>query len=283
MPKGDKYICKIIFFILMPLLLVSCLENRQSALDKRYELLVSGTSQQKAVERTYVCDSLDFDSLYASPLWASYLHAWSGSYKEEFSGDSYTTALTDASKKLIVRVAENYPQRLKPLIRALADCLVAEGNEKAAASIAAYPYGIDVSPNEYSEIANRLLIQTRLTGNKAPAITGLDIDLYPALVIFYESDCPNCVNLLEAVKKHFNLLQDKQIRVISLSSDTDRKVFESFASQCPWTDKLCDLQGFSSPDFKHWGVAATPSLYYIDEKGIVNEPYEMEEFKFLKH
>ncbi|WP_165023004.1 peroxiredoxin family protein [Dysgonomonas sp. ZJ279] len=144
-------------------------------------------------------------------------------------------------------------------------------------------YGVDVSPNEYSEIANRLLIQTRLRGNKAPAISALTTDVYAALVIFYESDCPNCIDLLEDVKKHFSLLENNHIRVISLSSDTDKEVFENFASHYPWKDKLCDLQGFSSPDFKHWGVAATPSLYYIDEEDIVNDPYGMEEFKFLKH
>jgi hypothetical protein len=274
--------CKIFFFILTHLLLVGCSENGQSALDRHYELLIVGTPEQKAMERTYVCDSLDFDSLYASPLWDSYLRAWSSSYNEVLSDDAYTTILTDASKKLIIRVAENYPQQLKPLTRTLADYLVAQGKGNAAASIAAYPYGIDVSPNEYSEIANRLLIQTRLTGNKAPPITGLGNDVCSALVIFYESDCPNCIHLLEAIKNHFSLLQDKQIRVISLSSDTEREAFENFALQYPWKDKLCDLQGFNSPDFKCWGVAATPGLYYIDKSGIVSDPYERDEFKFLK-
>ncbi|MCL2652055.1 MAG: thioredoxin family protein, partial [Candidatus Azobacteroides sp.] len=59
----------------------------------------------------------------------------------------------------------------------------------------------------------------------------------------------------------------KGIRVISIAADHDENVFEYHAKDFPWTDKLCDYQGFEGNNFKNYGVVATPTIYLIDENG----------------
>lgn len=106
-------------------------------------------------------------------------------YKTQSRNNFLTEVKTTIDSLLMVS-----PEETELYIRKLSDIVYKENDMNLAAAIAAYPFGIDVSPDQYSEIASRLLTSVRLPGNQAPQIDGLELDNKPLIVLFYESDCP---------------------------------------------------------------------------------------------
>lgn len=64
------------------------------------------------------------------------------------------------------------PEETQLYIRKLSDILYKENYTNLAAVIAAHPYGIEISPDQYSEIEC------------------VELDNKPLIVLFYKSDCP---------------------------------------------------------------------------------------------
>ena len=89
------------------------------------------------------------------------------------------------------------------------------------------------------------------------------------LLVFYQSGCGPCESMLEQLLGSYPFLQQKQVRVISFSADTDLQTFENTARQHPWSAKFCDEQGISGPNFKQYGVVGTPTLFLLDATGQV--------------
>jgi hypothetical protein len=94
-----------------------------------------------------------------------------------------------------------------------------------------------------------------------------------ALVIFYETGCEFCEHELQKIAEKYALLQQKGIRVISITSDPDRKVFEQGARAFPWPDKLFDGKGFAGQNFKNYAVLGTPTLFVVDKEGKIAGRY----------
>jgi thioredoxin-related protein len=65
----------------------------------------------------------------------------------------------------------------------------------------------------------------------------------------------------------YPILEDKGVRLISISADTDYQVFENTALGHPWADKYCDERGMSGPNFKRYGVVGTPTMFLLDKQG----------------
>ncbi len=107
-------------------------------------------------------------------------------------------------------------------------------------------------------------------GEKAHALVGLSNTLTgKTLLVFHEAGCGNCEGQLNLIKENYPILQEKGYRVISISADIDSTVFKYHTLSFPWKDKLCDFRGFEGENFKNYGIIGTPTLYVIDEKGII--------------
>lgn len=87
------------------------------------------------------------------------------------------------------------------------------------------------------------------------------------ILIFYQSDCGHCEEALDQITANYATLQKGNVQVISISADSDEKVFKDKADTLPWSVKLYDGKGFAGPNFKNYGVAGTPTLLAVDEKG----------------
>ncbi len=93
------------------------------------------------------------------------------------------------------------------------------------------------------------------------------------LIIFYESGCNNCENEMRQLIGNYSILQERGYDVISISADNDQTVYECHSRDFPWPEKLCDFKGFEGENFKNYGVIGTPTIYVIDEKGIIKGKY----------
>jgi hypothetical protein len=88
------------------------------------------------------------------------------------------------------------------------------------------------------------------------------------LLVFYESGCGPCENLLGQLPGNYEYLKKNNIRIISISADTDEKVFKSKADLFPWKqDAFCDLEGMKGPNFVNYGVVGTPTMVLLDASG----------------
>lgn len=281
MKKSIKHISFINICIIVILFAVSCFNKQQDKIGKYatiedvYEHMQSAAdSNEKEILKRYICDSLDFSELHELPLWEPFIHAWVNMFKKEASHEFSDTEFTYTTKMLIDRIAIDSPETVNALVRTMSYILIGMKQQKSAACIAAYPQGVNITVDEESEIAMRLLTAVMLPENKAPDINGVkyaeeDSLLKKKLIIFYSSNCKECETLLSEVINYYTVLSEKEVRVISISCDTDSLSYDKYAQTFPWTDKLCDYKSYSSENFKNYGVAAVPTIYLIDNDGII--------------
>lgn len=80
-------------------------------------------------------------------------------------------------------------------------------------------------------------------------------------------------DLLDELTDNYDKLTGKGIRIITISADGNKEIFEHNIRKYPWVDKLCDYQLFSGIDFKRFDIAATPEMLVIDKDGIVIDQF----------
>jgi thiol-disulfide isomerase/thioredoxin len=125
-------------------------------------------------------------------------------------------------------------------------------------------------PADPTSYVNRAIVQNKVKiGKNAPVLKGLEAAPANALLIFYESGCSHCQLQLAEITKHYSQLVEKGIRVISISTDENKEVYEFHSKNFPWPDKFCDLQGFKGENLTNYAVIGTPTLFLIDENSLI--------------
>lgn len=270
----------IVSFILT-LAIVSCGKKGQHYIEKIIEKMENGgTSEETTEVELYTIDSLNFVTLDSLGLTKQYINAWIKLYVDK----SGTEKLVKDSKRLIDRLEKQSPENIEAFIKVIAHNNALREYPDATAAIVAYAYGIDVPADGYSEIATRLLVSTRLPGNKAPQIEGLQsmTGVNSTLILFYDGSCGICQHLLDELADNYSKLTEKGIRVVTISADGSNEAFEQNIRKYPWPDKLCDYQSFSGINFKRFGIAAIPEMLVIDKDGMVVDQYRnLQETKLL--
>lgn len=259
-------------------------------------------------EQCYVADTLPCDSLKAFPHMREYLCTWVNSYRfgketaeeagAETTGNSVAGGSTGDSaaqvstateriaadvKHLAVRLLDARKEKqLEEMLRIVALRLLELGMNDAAAVSAAAAVGIDADPARPGDIAHRLLTRLLLVGKKAPELTHTvpSVSSGPTLLLFYETDCPECETLLRKLCGSYATLKGRGTRVVSIASDDDGEVFRARASSLPWATKWRATYGFYSADFEAYGIVATPTIVAVDRNGRVAGYYHtLEEYE----
>jgi len=109
-------------------------------------------------------------------------------------------------------------------------------------------------------------------GNTAPDIL-LDkgvwlskMDKDYKLVIFGESECPNCQKDYPSLMGCYRRVKDKyNVEFVYISLDTDKKAFGEFYREAPFIT-LCDTKGWDSPMVKEYCVFATPTYFLLNRE-----------------
>jgi len=219
--------------------------------------------------RRAVAESVNYEALLASPLRDQFLHTWLHLYPYD------EDLLVDGKTFVVGTLADTVGTIRKPLVGALCNALLEDGRVEVAAILAAYSFGFPVEQGENSGTAMRLLRQITLPGQQAPEIKGLPAEAQPGktgkktLLVFYETDCTNCLSTLSRIISQYNELQQQGIEVISISVDRDTTAAATYAANLPWPHNICDGQGFNGENIVEWGVVFTPTLFMIDAEGKV--------------
>ncbi|MEY8686077.1 peroxiredoxin family protein [Bacteroides sp. AN502(2024)] len=139
--------------------------------------------------------------------------------------------------------------------------------------------GKDADPTRPTAVvchrATRLPNRPPLVGKKAPRLSRTDPSVPGGvtLLVFYRTDCETCESVLRDLRGFYPTLQERNVRIVSISCDKDQSVFSSRAAAFPWATKWHDSRGFYSPDFEAYGVTVTPTLVLVNPDGRVAGSY----------
>lgn len=283
-----------VLVFLFGLFLGGCGSSRQGGEEaevvRHYECLLRALATDDSLtlrrEQHYVTDTLSSDVFFAFSHRHKYLYSWTDSYifynmmmkagKAEVTTKLATYRFCRDVKRLAARMLDaGKEKQLEEMLRIVATLLQEHGMNDAAAVTAAAVMGIDVDPACPGDIARRLLTRLLLAGKKAPRLSHTVplVASGPTLLLFYETDCPNCEAVLRDLCGFYTTLKDRGVRVLSIASDEDEHIFSSRAASLPWTEKWYDSRGFYSPDFENYGVASTPTLVVVNPDGRIAGSY----------
>jgi len=100
------------------------------------------------------------------------------------------------------------------------------------------------------------------------------------LIVFYDSECGHCHDLLTALQKWYAIPENSVwLDVVSIATDRTREGWEPFhtGKAFPWTD-LYAPEGLNSKAAADYYVLSAPYMYLVDNKGIlVSIPNTVEE------
>jgi peroxiredoxin len=90
-----------------------------------------------------------------------------------------------------------------------------------------------------------------------------DIKSKYKLVIFGGSWCPQCKAETIQLIMRYNKWKAKEVEVVMVSLDTDKKALEDFASDFPYT-LVCDYKKWETQSAKDYYVSSSPTIFLLD-------------------
>jgi len=250
--------------------------------DKVYE----NPADHTAYFNEFVTRTLNFEDLYTSGHWDQVLHHWLMMNIRSQEGHQAFNARLDTALSRMDRddMLGAFAQKAVPL-------LVQNGKDDLLPVIAAR---LDKRPNALAALSgsaqNMVSSFKILTGKKAPDLllkapvrtqTGKstsDIVLKTGnlnadytILLFYQGECPLCEDALIDLANQYKRLSDQKVRVIAVSGDKTEQGFEKKLNYHQWPDNYCDFTGMDGVNFKNYAVLGVPTLYLLDQTGIVLE------------
>lgn len=222
----------------------------------------------RAIEAdNFIRNQMSWPALYTSNHWSGVIFSWAQMHSLVIESDS---TLMTSTRDILAKLDDNLiytdfcEQVARYFIKFGKDSLLFELGPEVRASGKLLRY--DGLLAQFQGLKN---------GERVPDLVlpdGSEMSLASSkkstrILIFYQSDCGHCEEALDQIAANYATLQKGNVQVISISADSDEKVFKDKADALPWSVKLYDGKGFAGPNFKNYGVAGTPTLLAVDEKG----------------
>ena len=100
------------------------------------------------------------------------------------------------------------------------------------------------------------------------------------IVLFFSSGCPHCQ--MEVPEFHKFISGIENIKVVTVGLEDEVSSWESMTENYPEFINVLDLEKWSSPKVKAYGVNAIPSYFVLDsDKNILAKPEDFDELKSL--
>jgi thioredoxin-related protein len=226
-----------------------------------------------------IVNQLDYEVLYTSNHWGGVINTWVQLQTMVLKDDGQ---MIKEARTLLNRMPNN--QIYTDFVNSLTFELTKAGKDNI---IAALMPEIKAGNKLQNYNAHLSIYEKDLTG-KAPNLEIIEhtddinghsrlakiIDLSKmkgkhTLLVFYQSGCGPCEELMAGLKTNYKELVAQGLEIVSLSSDLSEDVFKNAAEQFPWENKYCDLKGMGGINFENYAVLGTPTLFLIDKKGMV--------------
>jgi peroxiredoxin len=232
----------------------------------------------------FVTHTLKFKELYTSGHWDQVLNQW---LMMNIGSATEYAEFKDRLEVAIKRIVED--DILAGFAEIAVPLLVQKGKDDLLLPIKVH---LDKHPHANSRLsatAKRMLASFKiLTGKKGPDLmfqapaltkTGLvdqdilletdKLDADYTLLLFYQGECPLCEDTLIDLANKYQWLKDRNVRVIAISADETEQAFEKRLPYHQWPDNYCDFTGMGGMNFKNYTVLGVPTLYLLDQEGIV--------------
>jgi peroxiredoxin len=248
--------------------------------DKIYE----DQEDHTAYFNDFVTHTLDFKDLYTSGHWDQVLHHW---LMMNILSDQEDAGVTKRLGTAMGRMEADYI--LAAFTEKAVPLLVQKGKDDLLPLIKNH---LEEHPGAMAKLSptakNMLASFTILTGKKGPDLVfkaplrtqssavNQDIVLETGnlgadytVLLFYKGDCPLCEDALIDLANKYERLKDQNVRVIAVSGDKTEQGFEKKLAYHQWPDNYCDFTGMAGVNFKNYAVLGVPTLYLLDEEGVV--------------
>ena len=90
-----------------------------------------------------------------------------------------------------------------------------------------------------------------------------DIKAKYKLVVFGGSWCPKCKEETMQLNMRYDKWKAKEVAVVMVSLDTDKKAFEEYATEFPYTI-TCDYKKWETQAAKDYYVSSSPTIFLLD-------------------
>lgn len=91
------------------------------------------------------------------------------------------------------------------------------------------------------------------------------------LLVFYDTECGHCKDLLTALRKWYDVAENKVwLEIVSIALDRTREDWEPAftANAFPWTDRYAP-EGINSQAAANYYVLSAPYMYLVDKNGVL--------------
>lgn len=224
--------------------------------------------------RKYATERLNADDLFTSGLWFFVIDDLTKLYasQESFAEAMIAILSRVKSEKVYTKLSEN-----------LITIMGQYGWEEAFDIIVPDIVKSGRIKHPQGALYDAFQMAKLLKGSLAPKLEGLSSKLHKGrtLVFFFESDCHNCQAELKKLRDKYSQLKGADVRVVSVSADHDKSIYEKTQKNIPWQDVLCDYKGFTGVNFLNYGIFATPTYFLLDTDGkVVKRSSSLDAFQF---
>ena len=238
-------------------------------------------NQQKALlVNEFISQKMNFKDLYVSGHWTGIIRSWVQLHtnvindQNRFAEDFKTMSDRIADSKMYTDFVGKVTYYLTTYgkdayVDAIAHTVLGSGK------IDAYQGVMEVYLKAMTGMqAPNLVIPVQNEGVQTKGTSLLKTDRLNSacsLLVFYKSDCGFCDEAVKEIETNYALLTEKEIRVIMISGDTDPEKHEAKIATFPWKETYCDFEGTEGVNFKNYAVIGTPTMFLLDENGIIIE------------
>ena len=229
----------------------------------------------------YIADRMDWDALYTSGHWTSVIAAWIDIHGQvlkdpyQFVNDfakigekikdekKYTDFAGRVAYFLTQQGKDTYLNTIAPLVVASGKVKNYEGSLSVFIKAAVGTQAPDLTITEHTgKISDH---NHKTTVLKSSELAGKTYN--KTMLVFYESGCGPCENLLQQLPGNYENIKAKGVRIMSISADKDETVFMGKAKDFLWKDYFCDYEGLKGENFKNYAVSGTPTIILLDSTG----------------
>jgi peroxiredoxin len=232
----------------------------------------------------FVAHTLDFKDLYTSGHWDQVLHHW---LMMDIRSDKGDQAFIERLESAMSRMDRD--DILTAFVEKAVLLFVEKGKDDLLPSIANHIENRPVALAALSNgVKNMMASVKNLTGQKAPDLvfhapvrtqTGTstqdiiietgNLDAVYTILLFYQGECPLCEDALIGLANKYQQLEEQNVKVIAISADKTEQEFKKKLAYHQWPDNYCDFSGMEGANFTNYAVLGIPTLFLLDQKGMV--------------